>query len=75
MAKTNRIVDKINTIGELRIELLNIFTDLKNGAIELKEAAELNNTAGKIINSAKVELEYYSLTKKTPGIKFISESK
>ncbi len=72
MGKKRQVVEKINTISELRSSLLDVFTDLQNGAIELKEAAELNNTAGKIINSVKVELEYYSLVKKVPSNKFLT---
>ncbi len=75
MAKVRKIAGQINTIGELREQLLGVFTDLQNGTIELKEAAELNNTAGKIVNLIRAELEFYALTKKVPGTKFIAESK
>ncbi len=74
-ARANRIIVKPNTMGELRDELLNVFTDLRNGEIDLHEAAELNNTAGKIINSVKVEAEVFGIIKKIPTTKFITESK
>lgn len=70
--KVRKVNEQISTISDLRGELLGVFTDLQNGTIELKEAAELNNTAGKIINSVKVELEYYTLVKKAPTTKFIT---
>ncbi len=77
--KESRILGKVivkpNTMGELRDELLNVFTDLRNGEIDLNEAAELNNTAGKIINSVKVEAEVFGLIKKVPTTKFITDSK
>ncbi len=73
--RTNRVMVKPNTMGELRDELLNVFTDLRNGEIDLNEAAELNNTAGKIINSVKVEAEVFGLIKKVPTTRFITESK
>jgi hypothetical protein len=41
------------------------------GAIKPKEAGELANVAGKMINSAKVQLEYYALRKETPTIDFL----
>jgi hypothetical protein len=41
------------------------------GALKPKEAGELANVAGKMINSAKVQLEYYALRKETPSIKFL----
>ena len=73
--ETSRIVKKPNTMGELRDELLNLFTDLRNGQVDINEAAELNNTAGKIINSVKVEAEVMSMMKRDPRQKFITESK
>lgn len=48
-------------VTELRNELVNIFEDLKAGRIDPKHAAELNNTAGKILSSAKAELAYHAL--------------
>ncbi len=71
MTKTRPLIEKPNTMGELRDELLNLFTDLRNGSIDLKEAVELNNTAGKIINSFKGEMDYWALLKKTPNTDFI----
>jgi hypothetical protein len=41
------------------------------GDIKPKEAGELANVAGKMINSAKVQLEYYALRKETPTIDFL----
>jgi hypothetical protein len=71
MARTNKIIKAPETMGELRTELLKVFADLRNGDINLNEAAECNNTAGKIINSVKIEVEVYALMKKDPAIKFI----
>jgi len=60
----------INNITALRAELSKVFDDLRAGVIKPGQGAELNNTAGKIINSAKVELEYYTLRKESPEIEF-----
>lgn len=43
----------MKTIEELRNELLKLFADIKAGETEVKVAGEMNNTAGKIINSVK----------------------
>jgi hypothetical protein len=74
-ARISRVIVKPDTMGELRDELLNVFTDLRNGEIDIHEAAELNNTAGKIINSVKVETEVFGLIKRVPTTKFITDSK
>lgn len=59
---------------ELRAELAEVFAKLKSGQIKPSEAAELANLAGKMINSAKAQIEYYSLRKEAPSIGFL-ESK
>lgn len=53
---------------ELRQHLSTVFEDLKAGTIKPSEAAELANLAGKMISSAKVQVEYYALRKETPQI-------
>ncbi len=70
----NRVIVKPETMSDLRDELLNAFTDLRNGELDLNLAAELNNTAGKIINSVKIENESLILIKKIPTTKFITGS-
>ena len=61
--------------NELRDELAVIFAQLKAGAIKPTEAAEFANLAGKMINSAKVQVEYYALRKETPEIRFLDGDK
>lgn len=56
---------------ELRDELAQTFAQLKAGAIKPSEAAELANLAGKMITSAKVQVEYFALRKESPRIKFL----
>jgi hypothetical protein len=65
----------MKTINELRDELLQLFTDVKEGATDVKVAGEMNNTAGKIINSVKAELEYAALRKVDPVIPFLDYAK
>jgi len=61
----------MKNVTELREQLSQVFTDLRNGAVKHSDAAELANLAGKMINSAKVQLEYYALIKETPSINFL----
>ncbi len=61
----------MKNVEELRQHLATVFADLKAGAIKPGEAAELANIAGKMISSAKVQVEYYALRKETPVIPFL----
>ncbi len=65
----------MKTINELRDELAVLFGSIKEGTADVKVAAEMNNTAGKIINSLKVELEYAALKKAAPSIPFLDYEK
>lgn len=60
--------------NELRNELSAVFAGLKDGTIKPSEAAEMSNVAGKMINSAKVQVEYYALRKEQPKIAFLESS-
>ena len=53
-------------IKDLRDSLVESFGELKQGKLKSKDAKELTNLAGKIIMSAKTELDYnkYMKTKK-----------
>jgi len=61
----------MKTITDLRDELCNTFEDLKVGKITPKVASEMNNSAGKIIHTLKVQLDYHTMTKTTPKIPFL----
>tara|TARA_X000001036_G_scaffold398192_1_gene400905 strand:+ start:776 stop:982 length:207 start_codon:yes stop_codon:yes gene_type:complete len=61
----------MKTVVELRNHLSEVFDQLSKGQIEIKEASEMTNVAGKMINSAKVQLEYHNLRKDKPKIKFL----
>ncbi len=63
----------MNNVNELRAELAQVFAQLKAGAIKPGEAAELANIAGKMIGSAKVQVEYYALRKEAPDIAFLKD--
>ena len=61
----------MNNCDELRKELAQTFAQLKAGEIKPSEAAELANLAGKMIGSAKVQVEYYALRKEQPRIDWL----
>ena len=61
----------MKNVEELRQHLAGVFADLKAGNIKPNEAAELANIAGKMISSAKVQVEYYALRKESPAIPFL----
>lgn len=62
----------MKNVEALRAELSTVFAGLKAGTIKPGEAAELANVAGKMINSAKVQVEYYALRKEAPQIPFLA---
>lgn len=61
----------IDHIEVLRSELSGVFGDLRSGRIKHHDAAELANIGGKMIASAKVQIEYAALRKETPSIAFL----
>lgn len=65
-------MSKKMNIVELRSDLLDVFAGLRDRTMERREAVEINNTAGKIIASAKVQLEYAKLTGEKPDIEFLN---
>ena len=61
----------MKTISDVRDQLSEIFQDLRNKDIKPNEADSLANIAGKMIASAKVQLDYYALTKTKADIPFL----
>lgn len=62
-------------VEKLRDELSSVFSDLRGGKIKHADAAELANIAGKMIASAKVQIEYSALRKEVPNIPFLAPNK
>ncbi|HCB47373.1 MAG TPA: hypothetical protein DEP37_13200 [Algoriphagus sp.] len=63
----------METAGSLRKELKDIQQELRSGKISVNEAKEHANIAGKMINSAKIQVEYYALLGETPKIDFLKD--
>ncbi len=66
---------KMTNVVDMRNELLNVFGELRAGTIDLPVAQELNNTAGKILNTVKVELAKAALCDEKPKIAFLGDGK
>jgi len=49
-------------VTELRNDLIKVYDDLKNGKIGISEAKERANISGKIISTAKTQMEYNKMT-------------
>lgn len=58
-------------ITELRNELLESFDLVKKDPRRLAQAQELANTAGKVIASVKLQLEYSLMLNQEPEIPFL----
>lgn len=62
------------TAEELHAELSAVFLGLKNGTVKPVVAVEMNNAAGKIINLAKLRLDYARQLRETPSIPLLAGS-
>jgi hypothetical protein len=65
----------MQNITELRTSLADNYTKMKANKMGINLGKELANTAGKIINSLKVELEYNSLMGIKEVIPFLQKTK
>ena len=63
----------MKNVSELRDQLSQVFADLRGGVVKHTDASELANIAGKMITSAKVQLDYYAQTKQTKNIPFLEK--
>ena len=59
--------------NELRDKLTEVINKLVSGKMTVPVGKEIINATGKMINSAKVQLEYYALIKQNPNIAFLSD--
>ena len=48
----------MKTVLDLRNDLLEVYQDLKTGKLGINEAKQSANIAGKILATAKVQMEY-----------------
>lgn len=62
---------KLKNMNELRDDLLNHYNALASGSLKPKDAKEISNLTGKIINTCKIQLDYNSLMKRDQQIDFL----
>lgn len=62
----------MNNIQSLSKDLSKLYEEIRAGAIDLKMAGELNNTAGKILKAHQVQLAYHALRGEAPDIPFLA---
>ncbi len=60
-----------SNVSELRNDLLDAYAMLKADPKRHNQVKELSNTAGKILGSLKIEIEYAACRGETPNIPFI----
>lgn len=65
------MTDRIRSTKDLRKELSVLFENVKNGHTKACDAKEMANIAGKMINSAKLDLEYDCVRRKYKDAKVI----
>lgn len=65
----------METATSVRDEIRDLQRSLKAGRITVSEAKEHGNLIGKMLNSAKIQVEYYALLKETPKIDFLKDDK
>lgn len=63
---------EIKNVEDLRFEMIEGFKMVRDDPRRALQAKEMANLGGKIINSAKLQIEYAALRKETPNIDFIS---
>lgn len=61
----------MKNIIELRAELTKVFKSIKTGKTDVRQASEINNTAGKIISTVNLELKYRAQCKSDKAITFL----
>lgn len=63
----------MKNITELRNEIGKTFEGLRDGKLDIKVGGEMNNSAGKMINTIKVQLEYNKFLKDRKNIPFLQD--
>lgn len=67
-------MSKPKDMTELRDQLLEAFDQLKGDPRRVIQVKELTNTAGKIINTVKSQMEYAMLRAEEPDIAFMGKT-
>lgn len=65
---------QIKNLTDLGCDLLEVYSDLREGKIDKPTAEALANVAGKVINSLKVQIEYNSLKATIDRVQLLESS-
>jgi len=65
--------EKIIGITDLREDLLSYYEQARKGQVNVKEIGHISQLAGKIINSAKTQLQYHIHMEIKSGIPFLDK--
>ena len=63
----------MKNVTEMRAKLANVFAKLESGDIDPRVAKQMNNSAGKILYSIRVELEQASLRNEKPDVDWLKK--
>jgi predicted ABC-class ATPase len=61
----------MKNVVELRNEMIKTYKELRSGKIGIREAKEYANVCGKVLASAKLQMEYNQFTKAETRIDFL----
>jgi hypothetical protein len=62
---------KVSNNEELRAELLNVFNSLVDGHADIREVRAKVSAAGKILQSASLQMKYQELRGEKPEVEFL----
>ena len=62
-------------ITDIRNDMILVYKELREGKIKKADANALASTVGKMISSAKVQLEYAAMRNEKPEIEFLESKK
>lgn len=64
---------KIEGITDLREDLISYYQDARDGKVNIRDIGHVSQLAGKIINSAKTQLQYHIHLQKKTKIPFLDK--
>lgn len=69
--ETNKKIKKIKNITSLRVDLLEMYEDMRARKVNVKEAKANALVANTIVSTARVQMEYKEMTKSNGKISFL----
>ena len=75
VSKNESALVKVSNVVGLRDDLLLVYNAMRNGGLGLDEAKQAANVSGKILASAKAEMEYNKMIQSKNRISFFETKK